>query len=136
MNWSVHHVNLAAHDIRETAEFYKGMLGMQESKLERPQGRGNFRDDPEALAIFGEHNRGIHIVKPVPTFARDNNLLHNPTIGGHVAINVADLDAVCRRLDAAGVLYSDGGEFAMLGYRQVYLYDPAMNLIELNQKVR
>jgi len=61
--------------------------------------------------------------------------VHNPTIGGHVAITVLDLDAVKRRLEAAGILYSDAGQYAMAGYRQIYLYDPSMNLLEVNQRV-
>ena len=74
-------------------------------------------------------------MKPVPRFAKDNGLFHNPTIGGHVAITVPDLEVVKRRLEAAGVLFSDAGQYAMLGYRQIYLYDPSMNLIEINQRV-
>jgi catechol 2,3-dioxygenase-like lactoylglutathione lyase family enzyme len=136
MTWSIHHVNLPAHDVRETVAFFRDILGMTEGQFHRPPGNaGNFRSDPAALAVFGEQNRGLHIVKPVPSFARDNNLLHNPTIGGHVAITVADLDAVRRKLDAAGFVYSDAGEYAMAGYRQIYLHDPSMNLIEINQPV-
>jgi hypothetical protein len=37
-------------------------------------------------------NRGIHVVRAIPTFPRDNNLLHNPTIGGHFAFNVPICD--------------------------------------------
>ena len=83
-------------------------------------------------------NRGQRytIVKPIPTFARDNNLPLNPTIGGHVAITVTDLAAVKRRLDAADVVYADVGEYAMAGMRSLYLYDPAMNVVEINQVVR
>ena len=44
-------------------------------------------------------------------------------------------EAVKRRLEAAGIMYSDAGQYAMLGYRQIYLYDPSMNLIEVNQRI-
>ena len=64
-----------------------------------------------------------------------NGLDHNPTIGGHVAITVPDIDVVKRRLDAAGIQYSDAGRYAMVGFHQIYLYDPSMNLIEVNQRV-
>ena len=137
-DWTIHHVNLPAHDVREAAAFYAAIFGMAEGVFQRPQGRGNFRSDAAALAVFPEAevpNTGLHIVKPVPAFARDNGLHHNPTIGGHVAISVPDIEAVKRRLEAAGILYSDAGQYAMLGYRQIYLYDPSMNLIEVNQKI-
>lgn len=144
MTWKIHHVNLPAHDVRESAAFYAAIFGMQEGTFQRPSAGGNFRSDPAAIAAFEQDdaermglgvNNGLHIVKPMPSFARDNGLAHNPTIGGHVAITVPDLDAVMRRLDAAGVLYSDAGQYAMLGFRQIYLYDPSMNLIEINQRV-
>lgn len=142
MTWVIHHVNLPAHDVRESAAFYSAIFGMQEGVFQRPASGGNFRSDPAALASFEQDgaaglgaNNGLHIVKPVPDFAKANGLHHNPTNGGHVAISVPDLDAVMRRLDAAGVMYSDAGQYAMLGFRQIYLYDPSMNLLEINQRV-
>lgn len=144
MSWKIHHVNLPAHDVRESAAFYSAIFGMQEGTFKRPAAGGSFRSDASAIAAFEQAhaermglgvNNGLHIVKPVPGFARDNGLAHNPTIGGHVAITVPDLDAVMRRLDAAGVMSSDAGQYAMVGYRQIYLYDPSMNLIEINQRV-
>ena len=147
MTWNIHHVNLPAHDVRESTAFFAAIFGMREGVFQRPAVGGDFRSDPAAIAAFEQDgdvpgsgargpNNGLHIVKPMPGFAKANGLDHNPTIGGHVAITVPDLDAVRRRLDAAGIMYSDAGEYAMLGYRQIYLYDPSMNLIEVNQRVR
>lgn len=142
MTWKIHHVNLPAHDVRETAAFFTAIFGMREGVFQRPAVGGDFRSDPAALAAFEQDgaealgpNNGLHIVKPVPGFAKANGLDHNPTIGGHVAITVPDLDTVKRRLDEAGIQYSDAGQYAMLGFRQLYLYDPSMNLIEINQRV-
>ncbi len=144
MTWTIHHVNLPAHDVRESAAFYSAIFGMRETPFQRPETGGNFRSDPAALAAFEQDgpagrdlgiNNGLHIVKPVPRFAEANGLQHNPTIGGHVAITVPDLDLVMRRLDDAGIQYSDAGRYAMLGFRQIYLYDPSMNLLEINQRV-
>ena len=144
MTWNIHHVNLPAHDVRESAAFYAAIFGMRETPFQRPAVGGNFRSDPAAIAAFEQDvqaaaalgpNNGLHIVKPMSGFAKANGLDHNPTIGGHVAITVPDLDAVTRRLDAAGIMYSDAGQYAMLGFRQIYLYDPSMNLIEINQRV-
>ena len=140
--WEIHHVNLPAHDVRQSAAFFSAIFGMREGVFQRPAQGGNFRSDPAALAAFEQSgggaagpNNGLHLVKPVASFAPDNGLVHNPTIGGHVAITVPDLDAVKRRLEAAGILYSDAGQYAMAGYRQIYLYDPSMNLLEVNQRV-
>ena len=70
---------------------------------------------------------------PEPEFARLNGLDHNPSIGGHVALQTDDLDGVIARLDAAGIAYSLTGEFAIPGMRHLYVCDPAMNLLEINE---
>ena len=33
----------------------------------------------------------------------------------------------------AGVLHTNAGRYAMAGMRQLYAYDPSMNLVEINQ---
>ncbi|MEK9904964.1 MAG: VOC family protein, partial [Rhodospirillales bacterium] len=91
--------------------------------------------DPEMLAVFGEDNRGIQVVKPTPAFAAKNGFYHNPTIGGHFAVTVPDLEIVKSRLAAAHVQFTDAGSYAMAGMAQVYAYDPSMNLVEINQVI-
>ncbi len=81
-------------------------------------------------------NAGLHLIQPDPEFARKNHLDHNPSIGGHVALQVDDLDAVIQRLDAAGIPYSLTGTFAIPGMRHLYCYDPSMNLIEINEMIK
>ena len=55
------------------------------------------------------------------------------SLGGHVAIQVPDLDAVIVRLKAAGIPFSYALTFAIPNMRHIYVYDPAMNLIEINE---
>jgi len=121
MNWSIHHVNLAANDVRETARFYAEILGFAEGSI-----------FPSDSSSRGE-NSGLHLIKPEPEFARKNALDHNPSIGGHVAFQVDDLDGVINRLKAAGIAYSLTGTFAIPHMRHLYVYDPSMNLIEVNE---
>jgi len=141
MNWSIHHVNLAANDVRETARFYTEILGFAEGTWVFPPSEqvGHISADPSRLTIFtgdarsqGE-NSGLHIIKPEPEFARKNALDHNPSIGGHVAFQVDDLDGVIHRLKSAGISYSLTGTFAIPNMRHLYVYDPSMNLIEVNE---
>ena len=61
--------------------------------------------------------------------------MHNPTVGGHFAISVQELDVITAKLEAAGIPYSDAGVYAMNGVRQIYVYDPSFNIIEINQTV-
>lgn len=143
MTWSIHHVNLAANDVRQTARFYAEVLGFGETSWVFPPADqvGHISADPGRLTLFktetasqGE-NPGLHLIQPEPEFARKNALDHNPSIGGHVAFQVQDLDVVIERLQNAGIPYSLTGTFAIPGMRHLYVYDPSMNLIEVNEMV-
>lgn len=134
MSWTIHHVNLAAHDVRKTASFFESILGMEETRLDLVAGQAGRPSDPDHLAYFPEEKpRSIHIARPDPEFARDRNMWLNPTVGGHLALRVDDMDAVKRNLDALLWPYYDAGEFAVPGIRNIYFFDPSMNMIEVNQ---
>jgi len=143
MTWAIHHVNLPAVDVRASARFYTEIIGMAEGQwtFPPPEQTGHLSADPAKLTLFPGTtqargaNAGLHLIRPEPEFARKNGLDHNPSIGGHVAIQVADLDAVIARLKAAGIPYSETGVFAIPGMRHIYVYDPAMNLLEINQMI-
>jgi catechol 2,3-dioxygenase-like lactoylglutathione lyase family enzyme len=135
--WTLHHVNLPAHNVPETVAYLRDLIGLEESTW-IPANSSSIADfivDPEMLAVFGEDNRGIHVVKPTPAFAAKNGFYHNPTIGGHFAVTVPDLEIVKSRLAAAHVQFTDAGSYAMAGMAQVYAYDPSMNLVEINQVI-
>lgn len=135
--WQIHHVNLQAHDVRASVAFFREVAGMAEGTWLAPPDMGDFSIDRRELALLtaGRDYRGLHLIRPDPGFALRNGFAHNPSIGGHPAFMVADIRAVMRRLDAAGVIYSDAGVYAMRSYHQVYVFDPSFNLIEINQHV-
>jgi catechol 2,3-dioxygenase-like lactoylglutathione lyase family enzyme len=130
----LHHVNIPAHNVQQSVAFFRDIIGLTPGVWNSHPGT-TFNAGPDNLAIFGDDNRGLHVVKPVPDFAKKQGLLLNPTIGGHFAITVPDLDTVKRRLQAANIMYSDGGNF-MPGVINMYCYDPSMNLIEINQVIK
>ncbi len=132
MDWYIHHINTPAVNVKRTAAFLRNIIGMQPGTWTYPENAGELHHSEDTIAVFGSGNRGMHVVKPIPTFAHDNGFFHNPTVGGHVAITVSDLDGVRARLERAGVVYSDAGSYAMAGAHQIYFYDPAMNVIEIN----
>ena len=136
--WEIHHVNLQAADVRRSTDFLKSCAGLQEGHWRAPEGKGDFSIDPADLSIFpiGDFNGGLHIIKPDPGFAKRNSFAHNPSIGGHPAIEVSDLMGVKLRLENAGVEVSDAGTYAMAGMHQIYCLDPTGNMIEVNQRVR
>lgn len=133
MDWMLHHVNVPAHNVKATAAFLRDVVGLPEGIWTYPDTVGDLHHDDDGIAYFGIENRGLHVVRSIPTFARDNGFQHNPTIGGHFAISVDDLDDVKQRLEEADVLVSDAGVYAMAGIHQIYCYDPSFNLIEINQ---
>ena len=133
MDWMLHHVNVPAYSVRETAAFLRDVIGLPEGRWIYPETVGELHHDDDGIAYFGIENRGLHVVRSIPSFARDNRFFHNPTIGGHFAISVPDVEAVKARLVQAGVLVSDAGVYAMAGIHQIYCYDPSFNLIEINQ---
>ena len=135
MTWYVHHVNLQAHDVGETAAFFREIVGLEDGTWVYPETIGRIGHDSDSLAYFGAGNCGLHIVRPIMSFGRDNGLIHNPTFGGHFAICVPDVMAVKQRLETAGVVVSDAGVYAMAGMHQIYCYDPSMNIVEINQVV-
>lgn len=137
MDWSIHHVNVQTHDVKASAKFYQEIIGLtgQRSWPDAKKTTGNTDLDEDHVVVFGDRYRGLHLVKGVADFARRNNLMVNPTIGGHVAYTVKDLSAVARRLEAAGIPFSLNPNIFMDGVRNMYLYDPSFNLIEVNEVV-
>lgn len=136
-DWRIHHVNLEVPDVREAAGFFAEIAGIAEGPWRAPASRGDFSIDPAALASLplGDDNSGLHLVRADAGFALRNRFAHNPTVGGHPAFCVPDVLAVKRRLLAAGHVVSDAGVYAMAGMHQIYVYDPATNMIEVNQVV-
>jgi catechol 2,3-dioxygenase-like lactoylglutathione lyase family enzyme len=136
-NWKLHHVNLQATDVRKSVEFLSTNLGLREGSWRPPDEKGDFSIEPKDLSVFpiGAFNGGLHIIKPDPGFALRNNFAHNPSIGGHPAIMVQDIQAVKNRLEAENVQVTDAGTYAMRNMHQIYCLDPSGNVIEINQYV-
>ena len=135
--WHIHHVNLQAEKVREAVAFYTAIIGLKEGRWQSAAKRGDFSIDPAELAVLtnADDNSGLHIIRPDAGFAFRNCFAHNPSIGGHPAFCVPDVRAVKARLEAAGVLVSDAGVYAMVGMHQIYVLDPSANMIEVNQNV-
>ena len=136
MQWSLHHVNLPAADVRAMVAFYSTVFGMTEKPFPFvDNGRGALQTGGDFVALFEDENgRQIHICKPTPTLPWDNDLRLHPVINGHMAIQVDDIEEVMRRLAALGMPYNDAGKWAFKGHRQAYCYDPSMNVVEINQR--
>lgn len=132
MTWRLHHTNLPAHDVEESAEFYRAVLGMSPTI---PDFTDSY-DPGRSIGWFETEGSGqLHLCRPDPNFAQRNGFHINPTVNGHVAIEVDDLDAVKARLRERGRYFADPGNWALRGYRQIYVLDPSANCVEVNERM-
>jgi glyoxylase I family protein len=110
----VHHVSINVDDVDKAGHFYLDVLGME--KLPRP----DFGFPGMWLDCGGQQ---VHLIQV------EN---HAAPKGQHFALGVEDIEATQRNLRAKGVKVSDIIDIPGAG-RQAFFYDPAGNMIELNQ---
>jgi len=58
----------------------------------------------------------------------------NPLERGHIAYRTDDLEEFKKHLENKGIKYSDWGETAVAGWKQIFFYDPDGNIIEVHEK--
>jgi len=115
---ALNHVSLLVSDTARALDFYHGLLGLAIDPARPDLGF------PGAFLDTG--NAQIHLLELVPLVARDAGIKH----GGrdrHVALDVADLDAVVTVLDGAGIAYT----LSRSGRRALFCRDPDGNAVEL-----
>ena len=135
--WNFHHVNLECYDVRSSVNFISQYLKMKEGTWKAPIELGKVNINSNQLAIFNidENHSGIHINKADFTFSWRNNFIHNPTIGGHPALNVKDIKLFINKLKSSNIAMTDAKIYAMPNIHQVYFFDPSANIIEVNQNI-
>jgi catechol 2,3-dioxygenase-like lactoylglutathione lyase family enzyme len=113
---TVHHVSINVPNVAEVAPFYTDILGMEE--LPRPD--FGFPGRWLRTAAGAE----VHLIE-VEDWV--------PPKGQHWAFKVDDIDATVRELSDAGVRIKDARAIPGTGARQTFFFDPAGNMIEINQ---
>lgn len=136
MSWRLHHVNVPSPNLRASADFYAEVLGMNVGTFDAAEEeiRGKF-DTAEVVLASEDTEAGwpqVHLQVPNPNCARDNGWHINPIAAPHTAYHVEDLEVVKERLNRRGVYFADAGPWALRGYDQIYLWDPGMNIVEIN----
>ena len=136
-NFYIDHMNLESLDVRESVHFISDLIGLKEGNWVAPNDKGDFSIDKKELSLFpiSNDNKGLHFIKPDEGFAFRNNFIHNPSIGGHPAFTVKNINLIKEKLDKLNILYSDANVYAMPGFHQIYLYDANANTLEINQEV-
>ena len=112
----VHHVSINVPDVEAAAPFYTDVLGMQ--LLDRP----DFGFPGRWLRSPGGGE--VHLIE-VEGWV--------PPAGQHWAFKVDDIDAAVAELRGRGVKVDDPMSLPGIAARQTFFFDPAGNMIELNQ---
>ena len=112
----VHHVSINVADAEVAAPFYTDVLGM--AVLPRP----DFGFNGRWLRTPGGGE--VHLIE-VEGWV--------PPAGQHWAFKVDDIDAAVAELRERGVEVSDPRPLPGTPARQTFFFDPAGNMIELNQ---
>ncbi len=112
----LHHVSINVSDVEATAPFYTDVLGMR--ALERP----NFGFAGRWLQSPGGGE--VHLVE-VKGWV--------PPAGQHWAFKVDDINSAVAELRDRGVEVDDPKPIPGTAARQAFFFDPAGNMIEINQ---
>ncbi|MCU4655146.1 VOC family protein [Roseibacterium sp. SDUM158016] len=129
---TLHHVNLVTDDVARAEAFYRDVMGLErpEGGLPRLEKRRGYAGD---VAFLSDGAIQHHLAqKDVHAGFRAGQAV-NPVSHGHIAYRTGDMDAFLAHLDAVGVPYSNWGEQAVQGWRQVFFYDPDGNVIEVHE---
>ena len=132
MKIELHHINLSSDKVNEMNNFYLKVMNLKtETKglpvLEKNKGYSGdvaFVTDGKIQTHLSERDLDVgfktgHIV--------------NPLDKGHIAYRTDDLEAFKKHLEGLGINYSDWGETAVAGWKQIFFYDPDGNVIEVHQ---
>ena len=133
MKLKLHHLNLSTKNVSEMNEFYKNILLLDSETKDLPilekkrgySGNVEFVTDGKIQTHLAEKDLNVN-------FKTGHHI--NPLERGHVAYRTDDLESFKRHLENHGVNYSDWGETAVAGWKQIFFYDPDGNIIEVHEK--
>lgn len=132
MKLTLHHINVVTENVDRLDSFYRDVLGLDRETeglpvLEKKKG---YAGD---VAFVTDGAIQTHLAQKDVMAGFNTGQIVNPVSHGHIAYRTDDLDAFKAHLEARGVRYSDWGERAVAGWRQIFFYDPDGNVIEVHQ---
>ena len=119
---AVSHISVTVTNLEDAKGFYGGVLGLRE--IARP----DFRFPGAWYALDG--NLALHITVKDALPWRPEDPRRFDTRDPHFALAVADADATHARIQASGLPLFDFAD-TPTGLRQLFIRDPAGNMIEL-----
>jgi len=141
----LHHVNVTSDDMHSLSDFYRDALGLPllpspkmiatthaadagvtDGDAEWEEGARFFEaGDPDELQV--------HATRRQAYLALQEGHSVNPLVGGHFAFRTDDIEAIKARLTEHNIPFDDWGIWSVEGWHQIFLTDPAGNMIEIHQ---
>jgi glyoxylase I family protein len=138
----LHHVNVTSDDMRILTDFYQGALGLEmlpsppmiaTSASGTDDGDAAWDDSAKFFDAGDPAELQIHATQRQPYLAAQEGHSVNPLIGGHFALRTDDIEAIKQRLTEHGIPFDDWGIWSVKGWHQIFLTDPAGNMIEIHE---
>lgn len=148
MDLRLHHVNVVSDNIEELHSFYSDVLGLAKMPMPPMIDHVGHDEDPdtedddswrENVGFFDAGDGDLLQIHAARRQAYIGPLMGhtvNPLLTGHFAFRTHDLDAVRKELTEKNIPFSDYGEWAVKDWDQIFLTDPAGNVIEIHQLLR
>ncbi len=138
----LHHVNVSSDNMLTLAKFYEEALGL--SLLPLPEmiatessGSDDAEEEWGASVRFFEAgdpaNLQVHVTQRQPYLALLEGHSVNPLIAGHFAFRTDNIEEIKAQLTANNIPFDDWGIWSVKGWYQIFLTDPAGNMIEVHQ---
>lgn len=158
MKMRLHHVNVVGDDMDDLNTFYRDVLGLEQLPMIIEDVAGHAKSDEDEdedeadaqrranSALFNPGNCSffdaseqvdlqIHVGLRQPYLGARLGHAVNPVVKGHFAFRTDDLNAVRKALNEADIPFSDYGEWVVKGWDQIFLFDPAGNVVEIQQVI-
>jgi glyoxylase I family protein len=138
----LHHVNVTSDNMSILTDFYSNALGMEmipsppmiaTSASQTDDGDEAWDDSAKFYDAGDPTELQIHATQRQPYLAAQEGHSVNPLIGGHFALRTDDIEAIKERLTAHGIPFDDWGIWSVKGWHQIFLTDPAGNMIEIHE---
>ena len=132
MKLQLHHINLSSDKVDKMNEFYLKVMNLQTETEGLPileKNKGYSGD----VAFVSDGKIQTHLAEKDLDVCFNTGHSINPLEKGHIAYRTDDLNAFKKHLNKLKVKYSDWGETAVDGWKQIFFYDPDGNVIEVHE---
>ena len=132
MKLQLHHINLSTDKVDEMNDFYLNVMKLKTETeglpvLEKKKG---YSGD---VAFVSDGKIQTHLAQKDLDVCFKTGHTINPLEKGHIAYRTDDLEAFKKHLNELNINFSDWGETAVAGWKQIFFHDPDGNIIEVHE---